>query len=219
MNPFALRTFFVLIFTIFLTSSGDEISFGFTDEESVTVQKNGLELVPQKHVEREFEAWLGRTGKSFPGMGEEIPSPQMFEIGLAQSLAQAFCQSEREQNGRSSGAGSTKAEESIRRCLWSEYQTCVSYVLKPFDKTFAHHHLEGASTEARVRAQLPSVTPCATFEGVPSAIQFANLVAASAPVVFKGAIKRWSAVEVNFSGVTWSYFSLSKVNSILFSPP
>ena len=121
-----------------------------------------------------------------------------FEVGAAQDYAEAFCKAERSAKGL--------------RCSWSEYQWLVNYMLLPYEKSFNHGHLEGSATERAVHEQLPSVKPCSEFNGVPTAIQFMNLVAASKPVIFKGAVRKWPAVKTwstaglveRLPNVTWS---------------
>jgi hypothetical protein len=170
----------VLCLLLCLLSSGDEILSGFTDDEAVS---EGVDRPVVTDVQQEFSSWLRETGRRFSGIGEEQARPETFDVGRAQALAEAFCRSERE-------------EKKGRRCVWSEFQACVTFALRPFSKSYSHFHLEGVSTEGAVREQLPGVEPCTEFEGLPTAKQFANLVAASVPVVFKGGVKHWRAVEV-----------------------
>mmetsp|Transcript_79922 Transcript_79922/g.156296 ORF Transcript_79922/g.156296 Transcript_79922/m.156296 type:complete len:867 (+) Transcript_79922:146-2746(+) len=191
----SLAFYFGILTSFLVTTSSygdDTIFFGFTEEEALSFREDGIKLASPRPVQQEFAAWLKRTSQTESGLGKESVKPEIFKVGQAQTLAKAFCRSERE--GRTPG----------KRCLWSEYQACVSFVLRPFSKTFAHDHLEGVFTEATVRGKLPAVKPCTSFEGVPTAIQFANVVAASVPVVFKGAVRHWPAVE------RWTFDYLNK---------
>jgi hypothetical protein len=127
-------------------------------------------------VETEFLRWVHSAG-----IDPNKAWLAKFRIGAAQEYAESFCKAERNAKGL--------------RCTWPEYQWLVNYMLLPFEKAFNHGHLEGTATETAVHEQLPTIAPCTEFNGVPTAIQFMNLVAASKPVVFKGAVRDWPAVK------------------------
>jgi len=144
-------------------------------------------------VEAEFVQWVDSEG-----IDPNKAWLASFQVGAAQDYAEAFCKAERTAKGL--------------RCSWSDYQWLVNYMLLPYDKSFSHGHLEGSATEKAVHEQLPSVKACSEFNGVPTAIQFMNLVAASKPVIFKGAVRNWPAVKSwstaglaeRLPNVTWS---------------
>lgn len=152
----------------------------FTEEEAEHVHQ----AFTPPAVEREFLFWIQHSG---------FQLPETFFIGEAQWLAQRFCESERWRSGG---------------CTWREYQGVVTAVLRPFAKSYSHGHGQGmvhesqfrSWTGAKARERLPGSMPagndkCAELHRVPSSSEFLELVESSTPVIIRGAVKHWPALE------------------------